>query len=74
MSRKKQTPAEVVIAEFGIRPLAREIPVDPSTIIRWRERGDGLIPSRYHRRLLALAKAHGRTLTAADLVSGRPPQ
>lgn len=72
MSRRKHlTPAEVVINEFGVRPLARELETDPTTIMRWRSTGGGLIPSRYHIPLLDLARKQGRTLTETDLVHGR---
>lgn len=71
MARKKQTPAEVVIDAFGIRPLARELDIDPSTIVRWRRILPGLIPSGYHRPLLALAERDHISLTADDLVNGR---
>lgn len=65
-----KTPAEVVIDLFGIRPLARELDVDPTTVIRWRS-GDGLVPAAYHVPLLDLAKRDGEKLTANDLVYGR---
>lgn len=64
------TPAETVIKDFGVRPLARELAIDPTTIIRWRH-GDGLVPSEYHLRLLHLAKRKKRALSAEELVMGR---
>jgi hypothetical protein len=64
------TPAETVIADFGIRPLARKLVVDPTTVIRWRD-NDGLVPSVYHRKLLALARRAKKALTADELVYGR---
>jgi predicted lysophospholipase L1 biosynthesis ABC-type transport system permease subunit len=71
MARKRLTPAEVVIAEFGIRPLARELNIDPTTIVRWRGSARGLVPSTYHTALLALADRERVPLTAEDLVNGR---
>lgn len=71
MARKKLTPAEVVIAEFGIRPLARQLEVDPTTVARWRRTSRGLVPSIYHQPLLALAVREKKTLTTEDLVNGR---
>lgn len=71
MARKKKTPAEVVIDEFGIRPLARELDTDPTTVIRWRNSDGGLVPSRYHVPLLELARKQGRSLTETDLIHGR---
>mgnify|MGYP003494179186 FL=1 len=76
----KRTPAEVVIQEFAdagvsIRALAGILGVNQSTVSRWRLPApagcDGLIKSRYHRTLLALAKKRGATLSADDLVHGR---
>ena len=70
MARKRQTPAEVVIGLFGIRPLARELDIDPTTVVRWRQRS-GLVPSAYHRPLLTLAPKLGVVLTENDLIHGR---
>ncbi len=64
------SPADAVLADFGIRPLARILEVDPTTVIRWRN-GDGLIPSQYHRRLLEIAKELNVKLTTDDLIHGR---
>ena len=72
-----QSPAAYTIALFGgIRPLARELDVDPSTVFRWKEPVDrggsaGLIPSSIQSRLLTLAKSQGLDLTAEDLIHGR---
>lgn len=63
MARK--TPAQVVIAELGVRPLARQLDVSPSTVCKWLHRG---IPSKWHASLLRLGKG---SLTADDLVRGR---
>lgn len=71
------TPAELVIEKFGgVRPLARELSIDHSSVARWpkpkNERGSGgLIPAQYHARLLDIAKERGITLTALELVYGR---
>lgn len=62
-----KTPAEVVIEELGIRPLARSLGIVPTTVLRWREK-EGMVPSRYHQRIIALSK--GR-LNAEDMVYGR---
>jgi hypothetical protein len=70
------TPADIVISRFGgVRPLARLLGKDPSTIHRWKqpaEKGglDGRVPSAVQRRLLELAREHGVALTPADLVLG----
>ena len=62
-----KTPAEVVIAELGVRPLARSLGIAPSTVLKWRER-TGEIPSRYFQRLISLS---GGIISAEDLVYGR---
>lgn len=76
------TPGKVVIDEIGLMPLVHglqtEFPtLSKSTVWRWgqpRSDGgtDGIIPSRYHRPLLRLSQRLGRSLTADDLVFGRP--
>ncbi len=70
------TPADIVISRFGgVRPLARLLGKDPSTIHRWKqpaEKGglDGRVPSAVQVRLLALAREQGVELTPTDLVLG----
>lgn len=72
------TPADIVIARFeGVRPLARLLGKDPSTIHRWRmpaAKGglDGRVPSSAQVRLLDLAKERGISLSASDLITGTP--
>ncbi|WP_272962295.1 hypothetical protein [Alcanivorax jadensis] len=72
----KQTPAETVSDILGgTRELARELKrvgcqVDQSNISRWKGNG-GLIPSKYHRPLLELAKLKRRRLTEKHLIHGR---
>lgn len=66
-------PANRVIQKFGgVRPLARLMDVHPSLVSRWQcEKPSGcggLIPSKYHRDLLALAKRQKVTLSAEDLI------
>lgn len=70
VAAKKMTPAEVVIHEFGIRPLARDIEVDPTTIVRWRNSDGGLVPSNYHVPLIELARRQQKKLTAEELIFG----
>lgn len=67
----KQTPAEVVIDTFGVRPLAAELGCSKSTIMRWRDSGGGLVPSRWHQDILKLARAQGYNITPEILVNGR---
>lgn len=70
------SPADIVISRFGgVRPLARLLNKDPSTIHRWKQpadRGglDGRVPSAVQVRLLELAREHNVELTPADLVLG----
>jgi hypothetical protein len=68
-------PADLVIARFGgVRPLARLLGLDHSSICRWTQKaprgGGGLIPSRYHQPLLKLAEEKGVALSADDLIRG----
>lgn len=64
---KKMSPAEVVIEELGVRPLARELGVSPGCIVRWRTRG-GKVPHQYHVRICEIANG---SVTPDDLVFGR---
>ncbi|CAB4199742.1 hypothetical protein UFOVP1356_6 [uncultured Caudovirales phage] len=70
------TPADIVISRFeGVRPLARLLGKDPSTIHRWRQPAakggsDGRVPSAAQVRLLSLAKELGVALTADELING----
>lgn len=69
------SPGQVVNRELGLTAAGRACQVDESTVWRWaqeRPKGTGgLVPSRYHRTLLNLARELGKTLTADDLVFGR---
>lgn len=68
------TPAETVITLFGgVRPLARLLGRNPSSVVRWRkpktEGGTGgVVPSSMQGKVLALAKAQGLPLRAEDLI------
>ena len=76
MTHTENSPADKVIALFGgVRPLARELGRNPSSVVRWRkpraEGGTGgAVPSAMQGRVLALAKARGLPLTAEDLILG----
>ncbi|MCZ6501872.1 MAG: YdaS family helix-turn-helix protein [Gammaproteobacteria bacterium] len=61
------TPAQIVIDTFGLRPLARTLDVYPSTVARWKT-GKGLVPARYHTRLIKLAEGK---ISTHDLIYGR---
>lgn len=69
---RKATPADKVIRAFGgVRPLAREIDVAPSTVAKWRMppplgRG-GHIPRWNHAKILAAALRCGYRVTEATL-------
>jgi len=78
-------PALTVLARFGgAGPLSRLLGLDRSAVHRWalpKSRGGsgGLVPAKHHLRLLALARAEGVALTAAELVgaptvAGEPPR
>ena len=66
---RKSNPAASVIDKFGlgIRPLARELGLDPATVFMWRERGR--IPAGQQRAVLDLAKRRNVALTADDLIA-----
>lgn len=73
---QKLSPARLVAARFGgIRPLGRELGIDPSSISKWIKRG-GKIPNRStqegdtHQRLLVLAKKKKIKLTLEELTFG----
>lgn len=69
-------PAELVIHRFGgVRPLARLLNVNPSTVQRWKmpaARGglDGRVPSARMAELLRLAVEQNITLSASELITG----
>lgn len=65
-----ETPAEMVINKFGVRPLARMIGVSPSSVINWRTKG-GLIPSRHQATILNLAAERGLHITPRMVIYGR---
>lgn len=60
------TPAEIVKTLFGVRPLARALNVSPSVVSRWED----IIPSSYHRDILAHAQAQEVSLTEKQLIWG----
>lgn len=68
------TPADKVITAFnGVRPLARALGRNPSSIVRWRrpkEKGGtgGGIPSGLQGAILKLAAERGLSLSADDLI------
>lgn len=79
MAKKKLTPADLVIKRFGgVRPLARELNKNPSTISLWCSRHQGKIPNRSangdpkgtHIKLLELAKKRSIPLTPDELING----
>lgn len=68
------TPADIVISRFGgVRPVARLLSKDPSTIHRWKQPPDkgglgGRVPSAVQGELLRLAQEHSVELNSDDLV------
>jgi hypothetical protein len=76
-TKPAKTPAVETIAAFAraglsIRAIARRLQVHPSTVLRWQQsdNGAGNVPSRYHRRLLALAAETGAAVTERTLING----
>lgn len=64
----KKKPASVVIDLFGVRPLARKLELSPGAVSKWQERG--LVPSKYHEKLLDLAREMRLRLTPEMLIIG----
>jgi hypothetical protein len=68
------SPAEKCIRAFGgVRTLARLLGRNASSISRWRKPQElggtgGKVPSALQGRILMLAKAHGVSLVAEDLI------
>lgn len=63
-------PSQLVVAAFGgVRPAARLLECEPSTISRWSK--TGLVPASYQKLVLSKAWEHGIDLTAHDIVFGR---
>ena len=69
------TPGRLVADTFRPIDLERSLGVSRTTVWRWAQplpKGTGgLIPSRYHARLLELARERSIILTTDDLVLGR---
>ncbi len=64
------TPAEVVIHELGVRPLARKLGITPGCISKWKSRG-GSVPDDQKIRIIEIARQEGKVITSDDLVYGR---
>lgn len=68
-------PGELVATQFRTTDLVRALGVSRTSVWRWSQPAPtgtgGLIPSRYHAKLLAFATQAGVHLTAEDLVLGR---
>lgn len=75
MSESHLSPGEIVYRELGMTAVAKECGVAESTVWRWAQPQDkgtgGLVPAKYHRKLLHLAHRLGKQLNADDLVLGR---
>jgi hypothetical protein len=70
MSNALIPPSRLVVAAFGgVRPMARLLACDASTVSRWSK--TGLVPSVWQRPILELAWTKGIDLTAHDIVFGR---
>lgn len=67
------TPASIVISKFGgVRPTARKLGLNPSTVCRWaqaREDGGtgGLIPQKHFKQILSLL---GKEISLEQLYYG----
>lgn len=75
-STGRMCPGEVVVSLLGASSIAKALGVAKNTPLRWRfpvaaGGTGGVIPARYHRRLMELAASRSVKLTATDLVLGR---
>ena len=78
---QKRSPGQLVIDLFGGgRPLARKlnaegVKVHHSSVTRWAQSKEnagtgGLVPNKYHRKLIEMARKEGFELTPEQLVYG----
>lgn len=67
----KADPATLVIHRFGgIRALATLLGIEPSSVMRWRDRG--VVPSSRMQELMKLSQQLGVELTTDELIFGGP--
>jgi len=63
-----KNPATVVSDLLGVRAIARALHLSPGAVSKWKE--SGLVPSKHHEDILALADDRKVKLTAEMLVYG----
>lgn len=63
-----EMPAARAIRLLKAKRIAAACDLDSSAVLKWVTRGAGLIPSRYQRRVLQLARSYGVDLTAEHIV------
>lgn len=70
MAKKNHVdPATLVIERWGgIRTLALDLGIEPSSVMRWRERQ--IVPSKWMAVLLKIASDNSIELTAEELILG----
>ena len=67
----KLTPAEYIVYKFqGVRRTSEALKIAPSTVSRWIN-GSGNVPSKYHIKIISIAKRYRMRITPNDLVYGR---
>jgi hypothetical protein len=78
VNKRHLNPAEYVILIFGgVRPLARRLDIDPSTISYWRTRKPrgglnvGEIPRWHWIKIIQIAQEEKKPITEKDLLRGR---
>lgn len=69
MSKKRLNPGQLVVSLFGVRPLAAEIQVSPTTVLHWRDKGE--VSADKQKAILELARKRRVPLTAEELIYGR---
>lgn len=61
-----KTPAEVVHEKLGVRPTAKYLRINPSSVSRWKTR-NGTVPEKYHKRIMNLARMKKIRITKKEL-------
>jgi len=68
VTHTSKNPATVVSGLLGVRAIARALDLSPGAVSKWKE--SGLVPSKHHEDILALANSRKVKLTPEMLVYG----
>ena len=65
------TPAQFCIVKFGgVRALARKLNVDQAAVHRWKNKPEGIIPTKHAPLILKLSKDLNLNITPENLLIG----